>query len=126
MASVRTTHSLAELLEEVTQALRLMPDIPLTELKVKEKPKKKPEVDISQLIAQFPQFSREEAETKLKVLKQKELVELCKGLLVTVGSRKTKALMIKQILWDIFDSQSELERIRTYEEKRSTDTNSNK
>ena len=113
MASARTTHSLAELLEEVTQALRLMPDIPLTELKAKEKPKKKPEVDISQLIAQFSHYSREEAETKLKGLKQKELLELCKGLQVSVGSRKTKAQMVTQILWDVFDSKNQLERIRT-------------
>ncbi|MFB3786687.1 MAG: hypothetical protein ACE15F_09975 [bacterium] len=125
MASARTTHTLAELLEEVTQALRQMPDIPLSELKTKEKPKKKPEVDLSHLIAHFPQFTREEAETRLKALKQKELIELCKGLQVTVGSRKTKALMIKQILWDAFDSKIELERIRTYEETTSTDTAAN-
>ena len=117
MGSKRTTHELAALLAEVVDALRQMPDKPLSELKARPTRKLKPTVDIAELAARLPRLSKEEATLCLNELGQRQLIQLCKQLKLNVGSKRTKSNLISQVLWQFFESKDDLERIRTYEEK---------
>jgi len=116
MTSRRTTHELAKLLDETAQALRQMPDMLLSEILTQRAPKKKSAVDTAELVSVLPQLSKEEATRRLNELGQRSLIQLCKELKVNVGSKRTKASLVQQILWQLFDSRDELERIRNYEE----------
>lgn len=116
MTSRRTTHELAKLLEETADALRQMPDIPLSEFKPRAR-KTNPTVDIVELATLLPKLSKEGATSRLNELGQQQLAQLCKQLKVNVGSKRTKSHLVKQVLWQLFDAKDELERIRTYEEK---------
>lgn len=117
MSSKRTTHQLAELLEEIVEALRQMPDIPLSEIQPSRSSKTKPTVDIAELASVLPQLNKDEAAARLDQLGQKQLVQLCRHMKVNVGSKRTKSNLVHQILWQLFEAKNELERIRTYEEK---------
>ncbi|MEW6236971.1 MAG: hypothetical protein AB1656_16425 [Candidatus Omnitrophota bacterium] len=116
MTLKRTTHELANMLSEIADALKQMPDMSLMDLKPPQK-KQKPIIDISALLDQLPKMNKENAEAQLKKLKVAELSELCKQMNVSIGSRRTKENYVKQIIWQLFESKSELEFIRTYEEK---------
>jgi len=117
MASKRTTHELAALLVEVADALRQMPDKPLSELKPRATSKVNPTVDIVELATRLPQLSKEEVTLRLNELGQRQLIQLCKQLKLNMGSKRTKSSLVNQVLWQFFESKDELERIRTYEEK---------
>lgn len=116
MTSRRTTHELAGLLQDVANALRQLPDMPLSELKPQRARKTKPSVDTIELATLLPQLSKEEARSRLNKLDQKSLTNLCKELKVNVGSKRTKSNLTQQVLWQLFDANDELEHIRTYEE----------
>jgi len=117
MASKRTTHELATLLAEVVEALRQLPDMPLSELQPSRTRKAKPVVDISELASKLPQMGKEEAKSRLEELGQAELIHLCKQLRLNMGSKRTKKSLVHQILWQFFEAKDQLERIRTYEDK---------
>lgn len=117
MASKRTTHELAALLAEVVDALRQMPDKPLSELKPRPTRKVKATVDIAELATTLPQLSKEEATLGLNELGQRQLIQLCKQLKLNMGSKRTKSSLVNQVLWQFFEAKDDLERIRTYEEK---------
>lgn len=117
MSSNRTTHELARMLEEVAVALREMPDVLLSKIQPTHSRKVKPAIDITELAGTLPHLNREEAESRLSKLGQKQLVDLCRQLKVNTGSKRTKESLVQQILWQFFEAKDELERIRTYEEK---------
>jgi hypothetical protein len=116
MTSRRTTHELAKLLEEIAGALRDMPDMPLSELQPRRSKKAKPGIDVVDLATKLAQLSKEEAVSRLTELSQRQLVQICKELKVSVGSKKTRESLIRQIVWQLFEAKDDLERIRAYEE----------
>ncbi len=117
MTTRRTTHELAQLLEETAQALRQMPDMLLSGILTQRARKKKPMADIAELVSMLPQLSKEEATRRLNELGQGQLVQLCKEMKVNVGSKRTKPSLVQQVLWQLFDAGDELERIRNFEEQ---------
>jgi hypothetical protein len=117
MASKRTTHELATLLAEVVEALRQMPDMSLSEIQPQRARKVKSAVDTTELASKLPQMERDEAIARLEELGQGELIQLCRQLKLKLGSKRTKKSLVNQILWQLFESKDQLERIRTYEEK---------
>ena len=117
MTSKRTTHELASLLQQMAEALRQMPNIPLSDIRPSRSRKKEPTVDVIELATILPQLRRDEVASRLNGLGQRQLVQLCKQMKVNVGSKRTKSSLIHQILWQLFEAKDELERIRTYEEK---------
>ncbi len=117
MPSRITSHQLATLLEELASALRQMSDVPLSDLQPPRTRTAKPTVDISGLAETIPHLDKDEMSERLNALRQRHLIQLCRLLKVSVGSKRTKPALVKQILWHFFGAKDDLERIRTFEEK---------
>jgi hypothetical protein len=119
MASRKTTHELADLLEEVAASLRDFPNLSLTKLKdlyqgVCQNETVLSDVDLDDSIEDISSLSRSEAESKLNKLTNKKLLEFCKKSKIKVGSKQTKSSLVKQILWSCFDAKADLDRIASY------------
>lgn len=120
MASKKTTHELASLLEEVASSLRELPDIPITKLKelcedkVTSKDSRATSLDFDELMTKLQQFGRSEAENELNGLTNKNLLEFCKKFNINTGSKQTKPNLVKQILWSLFDAKADLDHITSY------------
>jgi hypothetical protein len=123
MASKKTTHELAKLLEDVVSSLRELPDIPLTNLKeiceskVKNKDSRAASLDLDGLMTKLRQIERDEAENQLNALTNKRLMEFCKKFNIKTGSKQTKSSLVQQILWNLFDAKADLDRITSYQQK---------
>lgn len=116
MATRKTTTDLLKLLEEVCEALRELPDIPLAEFRRQpaEKPARKTkaaEPDLTAFAEELPRLERADAEKRLTAQTVKFLLSLCKQLPVDPGSDKKKANLIKQIMWRIHGMNDSLETI---------------
>jgi hypothetical protein len=119
MASRKTTHELADLLEEVAASLRDFPNLSLTKLNDLYQGECQNEtvlsgVDLDDSIEDISSLSRSEAESKLNKLTNKKLLEFCKKSKIKVGSKQTKSSLVKQILWSCFDAKADLDRIASY------------
>lgn len=123
MASKKTTHELADLLEEVAASLRDFPDLSLTKLKdlyqgvYGQDETVLSDVDLDSSAADISSWSRDEAESKLNKLTNKKLLEFCKKSKIKVGSKQTKSSLVKQILWSCFDAKADLDRIASYSQE---------
>ena len=117
MSSRITSHQLATLLEELASALRQMSDVPLSDLQPSRTRKAKPKVDICGLAETLPHLDKDEMSGRLDALGQRQLIQLCRLLRVSVGSKRTKPALVDQIRWHFFGAKDDLERIRTFEEK---------
>jgi hypothetical protein len=60
--------------------------------------------NIEQLALQIKTMSRDETEKKLLTLKSKQLIELCRILLISTSGKKKKDEIIKRILYSLFDT----------------------
>ena len=122
MASRKTTHELANLLEEVAALLRDFPDLSLTKLKdfyqgVGQNGTVLSDVDLDDSVEDISNLSRSEAESKLNKLTNKKLLEICKKSKIKVGSKQTKSSLVKQILWSFFDAKFDLDSIASYSQE---------
>ena len=122
MASRKTTHELANLLEEVAALLRDFPDLSLTKLKdfyqgVGQNGTVLSDVDLDDSVEDISNLSRSEAESKLNKLTNKKLLEFCKKSKIKVGSKQTKSNLVKQILWNFFDAKVDLDSIASYSQE---------
>ncbi|MBD2149154.1 hypothetical protein H6F44_03290 [Pseudanabaena sp. FACHB-1277] len=122
MASRKTTHELADLLEEVAALLRDFPDLSLTKLKdlyqgLGQNETIRSDVGLDDSVESISSLSRSEAESKLNKLTNKKLLEFCKKSKIKVGSKQTKSSLVKQILWSCFDAKVDLDHIASYSQE---------
>ncbi len=122
MASRKTTHELADLLEEVAALLRDFPDLSLTKLKdlyqgLGQNETILSDVGLDNSVENISSLSRSEAESKLNKLTNKKLLEFCKKSKIKVGSKQTKSSLVKQILWSCFDAKVDLDHIASYSQE---------
>jgi hypothetical protein len=122
MASRKTTHELADLLEEVAALLRDFPDLSLTKLKdlyqgLGQNETILSDVGLDDSVENISSLSRSEAESKLNKLTNKKLLEFCKKSKIKVGSKQTKSSLVKQILWSCFDAKVDLDHIASYSQE---------
>ncbi|MFN8797459.1 MAG: hypothetical protein ACK5YH_03945 [Pseudanabaena sp.] len=122
MASRKTTHELADLLEEVAALLRDLPDLSLTKLKdlyqgLGQNETIRSDVGLDDSVESISSLSRSEAESKLNKLTNKKLLEFCKKSKIKVGSKQTKSSLVKQILWSCFDAKVDLDHIASYSQE---------
>ncbi len=123
MATRKTTTDLLKLLEEVCEALRELPEIPLAEFrqlfekKSEKKPAKKtkaPEPSLLEFAEVLPTLDKAEAEKQLTKKTVPFLKSLCKQLNVNPGSDKKKENLIKQIIWRMYGMNDSLDTIEKH------------
>ncbi len=116
MASKYTIHQLATMLEEVSNALRELPDMPLSDFQPPPPAKAQSDTKVIEVAESLPQPSKEETIQLLNNQSQKNLIQICRHLKINIGSNKTKSNLIDQLVWHFYTAADELERIRNYDE----------
>ncbi|BAJ49901.1 hypothetical protein CSUB_C0035 [Candidatus Caldarchaeum subterraneum] len=115
----KTLHELAKILIQIGELMQSLPDFNLVDIeqpsKINEQREKEvsknflaqPVVgtddDISAFVSRMRQIKREEAEKMLSALTYKKLKLVVKTLGLPVGERKNKDVLIRKILWHLFD-----------------------
>ena len=127
--AIRTTHDLAQFLEETARVLRQIPAIDLTgvtsdisddvsgQLRETKTRGSQTEDELILLAEELPSMSRAEAESKLNSLTVKAIRVIAPMLAVRVPSRATKAESIRVLLVQLFDAPAGQELIRTYHKR---------
>jgi hypothetical protein len=115
----KTLHELAKIMIQIGEFMQSLPDFNLVDIqqpfKINEQRERKvsktfsaqPAVetddDVSAIVSKIRQVKKEEAEKMLSALTYKKLKLVVKALGLPVGERKNKDVLIRKILWHLFD-----------------------
>ena len=127
---IKTSHDLAEALEDAAKALRAVPNLSLYELgqilaegKAQRSNVKasagKAKFDLSDLAARLPNLERDEAESELNALNVDSLRQLATLLGIRIRSKMPKSQSVALLLAQLFDIPAGQELIRTFHRRNS-------
>ena len=126
---IRTSHDLADLLEEAAQVLRMLPAMPLASVRRSEGTgasdskeqggghRRRLSETLQSLAEKLPQIDRLEAETELSSLPVYSIQQLAPLLGVRMPSKATKNEYIRLLLSQVFDAPAGQEVVRTFRGK---------
>ena len=132
---IRTSHDLADILEDAVRVLRMLPDMQLSKLDQnsdsssilshsttgpnEENDQGCIKDDLTRLADQFNELGREKAENEISALTVPAIREVASLLQIRIPSRATKADSINMILSQVFDVPAGQELIRTFHKRNS-------
>ena len=126
---IKTSHDLADLLEDAARGLRLLPPFELAgdqrpnladsaqEATRKNGDKKQIQERLSILVEQLPELNRSDAEAHLVSLTVDSIRQLAPLLDVRIPSKATKREYIQILLTQLFDAPAGQELIRTFHKR---------
>ena len=126
---IKTSHDLADLLEDAARALRMLPPLELSDAQrsiaadsFKDAKRKDIDRDLVQerltlLADQLPDLSRSEAETHLASLTVESIRQLAPLVDVRMPSKATKHEYVQLLLTQLFDAPAGQEVIRTFHKR---------
>ena len=128
---IRTSHDLADLLEDVAKGLRMLPPLDLSDAQQDLatdilKSRKRGDSDqeavrerLTLLAEELPRLSRSDAETHLVSLTVDSIRQLAPMLDVRIPSKATKNEYVQMLLTQLFDAPAGQELIRTFHKRGS-------
>ena len=134
--NIKTSHDLANLLEDAARGLRLLPPFELAgdqrtiladrtqETTRKNSNKKQIQERVAFFIEQLPKLNRADAEAHLISLTVDAIRQLAPLLDVRIPSKATKSEHIQLLLTHLFDAPAGHELIRTYHKRREQSSDS--
>ena len=126
---IKTSHDLADLLEDAARGLRLLPPFELAcgqrtslsdrtqETTRKNGDKKQVQEKLAFLVEQLPELNRADAEAHLVSLTVAAIRQLAPLLDVRIPSKATKSEYIQLLLTQLFDAPAGQELIRTFHKR---------
>ncbi len=124
---IRTSHELADTLEELAKALRMLPEFEMHPENLTQ-PSRQPSAPdsghkvpsrMAELADTLHSLQRDDAEGELNALTLPALRQLSKLLQIRIPSRATKAETVRMLLEQVFDLPSGQELIRTFHTRNS-------
>jgi len=119
----KTLHELADFLIRMGEVLKQMPDVNLAEVGVKSQvtyktsktEKTTPDKKLlDEFTVKLQHMGREEAEKRLSELTFKQLKLIARNYNIPIGERKNKKLLIRRILYNLYDFKARHELIRNF------------
>lgn len=125
---IKTSHDLADMLDQIVKVLRTVPEVKLAELQetnASDLAKKSQNNEIrrqdqerlSDIAKQLPSFHRERAETEITALTVPEIRQLATLLEIRMPSKMKKSESIDLLLSQVFDVPAGQELIRTFHKR---------
>ena len=125
---IRTSHDLADLLEDAARGLRMLPPLDLSDaqrgiatniLKARKRGDSDQEARerLTLLAEELPELSRSDAETHLVSLTVESIRRLAPMLDVRIPSKATKNEYVQMLLTQLFDAPAGQELIRTFHKR---------
>ncbi len=127
---IKTSHDLAEILENAARALRMMPPIKMTEDEAlrdsrgigkkrrgKQAPKKLSDNELIDLAGEISRVDRSSAENRLASQTISDIRQIADTLGIRTPSKATKSEYIRLLLMQLFDAPAGQELIRTFHER---------
>ena len=129
--NIRTSHDLANALEDAAKALRVLPELPLSQLGQTFAKLKSPrsvcgksneeflQVQLEDLANTLPDLEKSEAASKLKPLTVESIRQLATMLGFRMPSKLNKSQSIDMLLEQVFDIPAGQELIRTFHRRKA-------
>ena len=126
---IKTSHDLADLLEDAAKALRMLPPLTLSDArgsistnslkdaKHRDSDQEPVQERLKLLAEQLPELGRSDAETHLVSLTVESIRQLAPLLDVRIPSKATKSEYIQLLLTQLFDAPAGQELIRTFHKR---------
>jgi hypothetical protein len=127
--NIKTSRDVANLLEEVVELLRTIPELPLSDIGRNPEPPNEPtrnrknsnhkqgQRPLSDLASRLPALGRENAKAEIQSLTIKAMRELAASLEIRIPSRATKSETVNILMAQVFDVPAGHERIRTFHKR---------